>query len=739
MLPAIPLDLLEFIKISDFGSLERAIRTKLSETAPEPSVKGLIFLAPVAGKPGYRLVAGEALEGDGNDFHVLGESEELGQLLSEPTGIVPLVTGAPDLIEGGAAMVSLGPAHSGQAYLVHSPAGDADDIAIVVYLADGAAAPEHLWRDRIRELAEAANHVADVITAAELLRRELWTTARVRERMLRPLAASDRAQLAGDFADILSRQFGFGRVYVAFIDRGANAYRCELRTGFDASFPPVSVQRDQADNFFVRAVRTGEVLYFDRAGMTVPELAPFAGGNLIRRAILAPLRTDEGEAGFIYADKPKWDDAFVLRHAMESFADLASAAIEAFDRRANAERQAETDALTGCFNRYYLDRILEVEIPRVRRYNSPISLLMIDLCDFKRTNDTYGHVFGDTILRETASILRANVREPDIVVRYGGDEFVVLMVNTGAEQARLVQSRVERAFIERNRAQTDEKMMIDISIGLRSADAESISTLLEDADRSMYAHKNERRKRQIVEALLELPAGRPDAAYQSAIDSVTSSFLANLSKKEPHYAAHAKRTAYLCLFIARQLGMKTPELHSLVLAALLHDVGKASLPTEILQRPGPLTESERKAVRTHPVLGSEFLQGIQHLEEARPMIKHHHERFDGETEGEHGGYPSGLARDAIPLGARILKLADCVDSMLAGRPYRAALPMDAVLQVVREESGGAFDPELAGLLLRDSRWQEGINSGGSLARLYSEMIEENAAAENATPMPAGAE
>src|SRR6185295_16427227 len=149
-----------------------------------------------------------------------------------------------------------------------------------------------------------------------------------------------------------------------------------------------------------------------------------------------------------------------------------------------------------------LDKILEIEVPRVKRYNTPISLLMIDLVDFKHINDHYGHQFGDFILRETANLLLAAVRRGDVVVRFGGDEFVVLMVNTSQDQAMLVRERVERAFIERNRMQTSDSTAIHISMGLRSAGADDIDGLLHEADMAMYAHKSRQTRRHLLEALI---------------------------------------------------------------------------------------------------------------------------------------------------------------------------------------------------------------------------------------------
>jgi diguanylate cyclase (GGDEF)-like protein len=386
---------------------------------------------------------------------------------------------------------------------------------------------------------------------------------------------------------------------------------------------------------------------------------------------------------------------------------LAGAALENLQLRVNAEQRAETDPLTGLKNRFYLDKVLELEIPRVKRYNQPLSLLVIDLREFKKTNDAYGHPFGDFILRETARLLLDNVRKPDFVIRLGGDEFVVLMVNTRAEQAELVRERIERAFIERNRMQTDEKMVIRISIGLRSADAGNIEALIYEADMAMYAHKARQKRRVLLHALLR---GEPEVVEMA--DKVVGSLCSMLWRKAPGSADHARRVAHLALVIGRRLGLPSDELETLALAGLLHDVGLVSLPAEVLVKTAPLSVTELQALRHHPALGEEFFQGIDYLEPVRPLIRHHHERYDGSQQGNHPGYPDGLSGEHIPLGARILKLSEAVDAMLHSASPRETGHAGSLEKRLESEEGGSFDPRLVRAMLSETEWR-GESLGGS--------------------------
>ena len=533
------------------------------------------------------------------------------------------------------------------------------------------------------------------------------------EAMLKALIAPDKATLFSTLLGILNRQFGFSRVIVAQVHGEAKALRSELHSGFDASFIPFTLPLDERQNPVIRILNEGEVQILEAGpGPGLTGAPPALAQSSAERRVLLPLRIGVRPIGLIYAEQPLDDGTPLFKSVLEILARLAAVAIENLSLRLRAEQRADTDPLTGLYNRYFLDKVLELEIPRIKRYNHPISLLMLDLCDFKRVNDTYGHQFGDYLLRETAGLIQSNVRRPDVVVRYGGDEFVVLMVNTSADQASLVRDRIERAFIERNRLQTDESMMIKVSMGLRSADAAGIEGLLHEADMAMYAHKARQARVKLIEALIE---GSPEKIEQA--DRVVGSLCNILYKKAPYYPGHARRVTHIALRLGRRLGLDAGQLENLALAALLHDVGKVSLPTEILQKIGPLSAGEIEAMRHHPLLGEEFFQGLEHLEPIRPIIHSHHERYDGLTSGKFPGYPSGLCGEAIPLAARILKLAESADVMLTGRPYRPALPPAEVTRILHAEAGKSFDPHLVNILLADKDWQDGMEDMARIIEL----------------------
>lgn len=549
------------------------------------------------------------------------------------------------------------------------------------------------------------------------LRLEL--SSRVRESLLPALISTERSGLLQSIEKSLRFDFGFGRLLIGLFHGSSSAYRIEHSFGLDSAQQVASIHAPEGhpDEVVMRKlIAEGRACLFDSASGDSSEILRWMDGDPGNGAALIPLHLGQRSLGFIYADRFHSHGLALLREPIESLQRLATAALVTFQQKHEAEELAHRDALTGLYNRRYLNRVIDIEATRMKRYSRPLSLMMVDLCDFKRVNDQHGHVFGDLILRETAQILRNNVREPDIVVRFGGDEFVILLPNTHLDQALIARQRIERAVEERNQNHKDPSTFIALSIGLKTADNANIHRILEDADQQMYIQKTERTKGRIVEVLLGLPGHSSDL-----LDNVITSLLTSLKKREPFYGGHSQRVAFLCLVMARDLHLPEMDIRSILLAALLHDVGKVSLPGEILRRPGPLDATEREAIQAHPTIGEEFFRGLQYMEDARPIIRHHHERWDGLREGNFPAYPDGLRGEDIPLGARILKIADSMDAMLSERPYKSAQSPDEVCAELRRERGHAFDPKLVDLMMNDTPWEK-LSSLEELHHLYHALM-----------------
>jgi diguanylate cyclase (GGDEF)-like protein len=348
------------------------------------------------------------------------------------------------------------------------------------------------------------------------------------------------------------------------------------------------------------------------------------------------------------------------------------------DAEDEAQRRAETDQLTRLGNRRRLMADLEVFFQETSEEKEAV-LVLLDLDGFKAYNDTFGHPAGDELLARLAHNLAA-VTGTGHAYRMGGDEFCVLS-QVGAAMARALVERAVRALSEQG-----EGFMIGASYGtvILPSEAEGPSEALRVADRRMYARKASRRASpgmQSVAALVEL-----------------------LAHRSPDLRPHSANVAQWCDAVGRLLGLDEEELALLLLAAPLHDIGKAAIPDAILNKPGPLDEEESSFLRRHTLIGDRILRAAPALAGAATLVRHSHERWDGT------GYPDGLHAENIPIGARIIAACDAYDAMVSERPYCHALTRDEAIEELRREAGKQFDPAVVGALITalKARPAEGI-------------------------------
>ena len=321
--------------------------------------------------------------------------------------------------------------------------------------------------------------------------------------------------------------------------------------------------------------------------------------------------------------------------------------------------EALTDALTGLGNRRALTRSLDARLAELTP-EQPLVLALFDLDGFKHYNDTFGHPAGDGLLVRLGTSLAAFMDGRGDVFRMGGDEFCALF-EAGADGAEPIVQGAAQALSEYG-----EGFSVGCSHGaiVLPGEAETAADALRLADQRMYANKH---------------AGRVSAGRQTA-----DALLRALAERDPHLGAHTEAVE-LAVATARRLGLPADEIERVRHATELRDVGKVAVPDAILGKPGPLREEEWAFVRRHPVIGERILGGAPALERVAPLVRSSHERWDGT------GYPDRLAGEDIPLGARIVAVADAFAAMTAERPYRAARTPAQALVELRDCAGSQFD------------------------------------------------
>ncbi len=180
---------------------------------------------------------------------------------------------------------------------------------------------------------------------------------------------------------------------------------------------------------------------------------------------------------------------------------------------------------------------------------------------------------------------------------------------------------------------------------------------------------------------------------------VSDALIQAIEAKDAYTGGHLRRVSEYAVAVGEKLGLRGRELETLHYASLLHDVGKLGVPESVLGKEGPLDPVETDLMRRHPEIGARMLERLELLRGAAPLVLHHQERFDGELDGQHPGYPRGLAGEQIPLGARVIAVVDAFDAMTTTRPYREALPQDEAAAILRREKGRQFDPRVVDAFL----------------------------------------
>jgi diguanylate cyclase (GGDEF)-like protein/putative nucleotidyltransferase with HDIG domain len=332
---------------------------------------------------------------------------------------------------------------------------------------------------------------------------------------------------------------------------------------------------------------------------------------------------------------------------------------------------SRADALTGCLNRRGFEERAIAEIASAARGTREGAVLVLDVDRFKEVNDRLGHAAGDELLRWVVATAQTLLRAHDAVGRLGGDEFAVLLTDVDSSAALKVADRL-REELRRRQA---------CSIGVASfpMDGGTLEELMRAADARLYASR----------------AGRPER-HGTAVEerlswAATLAQTVDMRMNAAH--EHSLAVADWAVEVAASLGWDPQMLGALRIAAMLHDVGKVSVPERILTKPGPLTAEEREIVKRHSVAGAELVARIEGLGTIVPWIRHSHESFDG------SGYPDGLVGEAIPEASRIILVADAFDAITSDRPYRAGRsPQDAAREL-RAGAGSQFDPGCVEALL----------------------------------------
>ena len=353
-------------------------------------------------------------------------------------------------------------------------------------------------------------------------------------------------------------------------------------------------------------------------------------------------------------------------------------------RALRAVRLALTDPLTGLGNHRHFHERLARELEHALRHERPLAVCLVDVDDFKRVNDRFGHPTGDRVLSQVA----ARLRQTGEAFRLGGDEFAVLL--PGYEESEALAAA--ESIIDRI-ATLDFGHMgaITVSAGIAVSPRHTRERdeLLRLVDSALYWAKEYGKNRvrayrsDVVEVaeLKRLASAGDRAARLRAAASLARA----VDARDVYTGNHSQRVAQLAVRIGARIGLTREELELTRLAASLHDLGKLALPEDLLRKAAPLTEPERTVLQRHAQIGFRMLESLG-IDPVADWVLHHHERWDG------AGYPDRLEGTQIPLGARIIFVADAYDAMTSDRLYRRRRSEDEALAEIVRCAGTQFDP-----------------------------------------------
>lgn len=406
--------------------------------------------------------------------------------------------------------------------------------------------------------------------------------------------------------------------------------------------------------------------YGERKSYVIDDIQEFPGALRTNNIYRAGLSVPVGDVGVFQAMSVKkanfGEQDLRLAELLMSHASEAIARIET-EKRMNY--MSLHDKLTDLYNRLYFEEELK-RLEGSRFY--PISIVSADIDGLKLINDTMGHSRGDQILIEFSQILRSCFRKTDVVARFGGDEFAIILIKTDEEITEKIALRVRKIVEEFNMNNSRPPLSVSMGIATSNGPEQELVETLKQADDLMYRDKLYR--------------------SSSVRSQMVNTLLVTLAEKDQISGGHALRLQKLCLELGRRARLSTRQLSDLALFAQVHDLGKVGIPDSILFKPGPLTADEWRIMKLHPEKGYRIAISSPDLSSVADLILKHHERWDGR------GYPLGISGEDIPKECRILSIVDAFDAMTNDRPYSRAISKEEAIEEIMRCSGTQFDPKL---------------------------------------------
>jgi len=546
------------------------------------------------------------------------------------------------------------------------------------------------------------------------------------------ISSEDSEQMLAEIVAEIQKNFKFDHIGIGLFDYATKDIEIKAEAGTTAQ--ALGKRIPLGAGILGRVARTGESALVQTSGEGhVQGVMPDS-----RAVLCLPISYGDTLRGVLNVES-KQEDAFTPQDVlvMKTLADLLAIALHNAFEFQKLQQQSITDSLTGIKTRRFFWESISSEWKRASRSGRAFSVVLIDLDKFKQVNDSRGHLEGDLVLARVGRLLEQKCRQSNVVARYGGDEFIILMPETGVEQARILAERL-RLWIATDPMLSEHHITGSFGVGSFPGHGFTAEDIIRVADAGMYVSKHKggdqvsvaeefsegesaavqhqlisgyvegflqrehtgpEHLEELVSTLKKLCGGEKEcdpAVLRESIESMSRA----AESRETNNGGHGDLTAHYCEIIARALGLPAAELADLVYAARVHDVGKIFVPERVLNKTGPLTDDEFYLVKLHAHVGAEIVGTLPNSKMMQEAIEHHHEAFDG------SGYPGGLSGERIPLWGRILAIADAYVNMTTERSFSPAKSGEQALAELEKLSGIRYDGMLVRVLMHELKAEQ---------------------------------
>jgi diguanylate cyclase (GGDEF)-like protein len=552
------------------------------------------------------------------------------------------------------------------------------------------------------------------------------------------ISSEDAAQMLAEIVSEIQKNFLFDHIGIGILDYVTKDI--EIRAEAGTTNKAIGKRVPLNAGILGRVARSGERAIVQQTGD-----GPLQGILPESKAVLCiPITYGETLLGVLNVESQR-ENAFSRDDVliMNTLADLLATALHNSFVFQKLQQQAITDGLTGVKTRRFFFEALTSEWKRASRSSRPFSVILMDLDKFKEVNDSLGHLEGDLVLARVGRLLEQKSRQSNVVARYGGDEFVIFMPETGIDQAQTLAERL-RLWVATDPMLSEHEITGSFGVASFPVHGFSVEDIIRVADASMYVSKHAGGNRvstaqeflgetsavqrqmisgyiegflqrehtgpehleELVNTLKKMSTGAAEDGYNKHVLKESIEALSRDAElREQHGIGHGDMVARHAEIIGRALGLSPEDLSELVYAARVHDVGKIFIPERILNKAGPLTDDEYYLVKMHSRVGAEIVATIPGGEKLQAAVAHHHEAMDG------SGYAGGLRGEEIPLWARIISVADAFVNMTTDRSFAQAKNPDEALSELERMSGTRYDGALVRLLVHQLKTEKAPSWG----------------------------